>query len=121
MNEDVFRFCDDVGPAETVHIYNPALGLKAIVVVDNVAAGPAIGGTRMEPDVTLEECVRLARAMTLKNVRKSQPDTVAINRFWGSPTRVQTPPSAVPTAPCMTRLRRKARNVSRSSRWNSMT
>ena len=27
MNEDVFRFCDDIGPAQTVHIYNPALGL----------------------------------------------------------------------------------------------
>ncbi|MEE4280521.1 MAG: Glu/Leu/Phe/Val dehydrogenase, partial [Pseudomonadales bacterium] len=42
-------------------------GLKAILVVDNVAAGPAIGGVRMAIDVTTDECVRLARAMTLKN------------------------------------------------------
>jgi glutamate dehydrogenase/leucine dehydrogenase len=43
------------------------VGLKAIVVVDNTAAGPAIGGTRMAPDVSVEECIRLARTMTLKN------------------------------------------------------
>jgi glutamate dehydrogenase (NAD(P)+) len=35
--------------------------------VDNVAAGPSIGGLRIAPDVSLEECARLARAMTLKN------------------------------------------------------
>jgi glutamate dehydrogenase (NAD(P)+) len=67
MTNDAFRFSDDLGPAKIVHIYHPELGLKAIVVVDNVAAGPAIGGTRMAPDVSLEECFRLARAMTLKN------------------------------------------------------
>jgi glutamate dehydrogenase/leucine dehydrogenase len=37
------------------------------VVVDNIACGPAIGGVRMAPDVSTEECFRLARAMTLKN------------------------------------------------------
>lgn len=50
-----------------VYIHEPSAGLKAIVAIDNVAAGPAIGGTRMAPDVTAEECFRLARAMTLKN------------------------------------------------------
>jgi glutamate dehydrogenase/leucine dehydrogenase len=37
---------------------------KAIVAVDNTAAGPAIGGTRMALTSGVEECVRLARAMT---------------------------------------------------------
>ena len=37
------------------------------MIIDNVAIGPAIGGTRMAPDVTTEECFGLARAMTLKN------------------------------------------------------
>jgi glutamate dehydrogenase/leucine dehydrogenase len=36
-------------------------------VIDNVAIGQAIGGVRMAPDVTTEECFGLARAMTLKN------------------------------------------------------
>jgi glutamate dehydrogenase (NAD(P)+) len=48
-------------------LFEPGLGLRAILVVDNVAAGPAIGGVRMAEDVGFEECFRLARAMTMKN------------------------------------------------------
>jgi glutamate dehydrogenase (NAD(P)+) len=36
-------------------------------VIDNLACGPAIGGVRMAANVSVEECVHLARAMTLKN------------------------------------------------------
>ena len=71
--EDGFRFADAMGPARIVHIYTPSIGLKAIVVIDNVARGPSIGGVRMAPDVTLEECFRLARAMTLKNAAAGLP------------------------------------------------
>jgi len=65
--ENGFEFADELGPAKVIHVYDPAIGLKAILVVDNVAVGPSIGGLRMAPDVTTEECFRLARAMTLKN------------------------------------------------------
>ncbi|MFZ5510400.1 MAG: Glu/Leu/Phe/Val family dehydrogenase [Pseudomonadota bacterium] len=65
--EGVFGLGDDLGPARVIHVHEPALGLKAVLVVDNVARGPAIGGLRMAPDVSVEECFRLARAMTLKN------------------------------------------------------
>jgi len=65
--EDMFRFADDLGPAKIVHILEPRSALRAIVVVDNVWRGPAIGGVRVAPDVSAEECVRLARAMTFKN------------------------------------------------------
>lgn len=65
--EDTFKYFDDLGPTKILHVYNPAIGLKAVLVVDNVAAGPSIGGIRMAPDVSTEECFRLARAMTLKN------------------------------------------------------
>lgn len=58
---------DEVGPRKTVLLREPRVGLEAIVVVDNIACGPAIGGVRMAPDVTLEEVGRLARAMTFKN------------------------------------------------------
>jgi len=58
---------DWLGPAKVVHLRDPEAGLAAVVVVDNVAAGPAIGGVRMAPDVSVNECRRLARAMTLKN------------------------------------------------------
>ncbi|MDP6556630.1 MAG: Glu/Leu/Phe/Val dehydrogenase [Pirellulaceae bacterium] len=64
---DYDRFCDELGPAKVMHVYEPASGLKGIVVVDNVACGPAIGGVRMAADVSSEEVFRLARAMTMKN------------------------------------------------------
>ncbi len=67
------QFCDELGPAKVVHIYEPRSGLKAIVVVDNVAVGPAIGGVRMAPDVSTEEVFRLARAMTKKNAAAGLP------------------------------------------------
>ena len=63
----MFSLADEFGPSKVIHISVPGAALKAIVVVDNVAAGPAIGGTRMARDVTLDECFRLARSMTLKN------------------------------------------------------
>ena len=52
MTASAFRFCDDLGPKTILHLYEPAIGLKAIAVVDNTAAGPAIGGVRMAPDVS---------------------------------------------------------------------
>jgi len=65
--EEIFRFADELGPAKVIHVHEPRIGLKGILVVDNVATGPSIGGLRMAPDVSAEECFRLARAMTLKN------------------------------------------------------
>ena len=73
MKQDAFRFSDEMGPARIIHVYEPKLGMKAILVIDNTAAGPAIGGLRMAPDVSLEECFRLARAMTLKNAAAELP------------------------------------------------
>ena len=64
---DPFSLGDDLGPAKVIHVQEPTIGLKGILVVDNVAAGPAIGGLRMAEDVSTGECFRLARAMTLKN------------------------------------------------------
>jgi len=71
--EDMFRFADELGPFKIIHVYEPSVDLKAILVVDNVARGPAIGGVRMAPDVSTEECFRLARAMTLKNAAADLP------------------------------------------------
>ena len=65
--EEAFRFADELGPLKLVYIHRPAVGLKAVVALDNIACGPAIGGVRMAPDVSTEEAFRLARAMTFKN------------------------------------------------------
>jgi glutamate dehydrogenase (NAD(P)+) len=58
---------DELGPRKVLLLREPRVGLEAIVVVDNIACGPSIGGVRMAPDVTLDEVGRLARAMTFKN------------------------------------------------------
>lgn len=71
--EDVFRFADELGPSKIIHVYEPSVGLKAVLVVDNVAAGPSVGGVRMALDVSTEECFRLARSMTLKNAAAGLP------------------------------------------------
>ncbi|AKB85288.1 Glu/Leu/Phe/Val dehydrogenase [Methanococcoides methylutens] len=71
--EDSFRFADELGPSKIIHVYEPSVGLRAVLVVDNVAAGPSIGGVRMASDVSTEECFRLARAMTLKNAAAGLP------------------------------------------------
>jgi len=71
--EDIFRFADELGPAKVIHVYDPSVGQKAVLVVDNVARGPAIGGLRIAPDVSPDECFRLARAMTLKNAAADLP------------------------------------------------
>ncbi|MHB8067658.1 MAG: Glu/Leu/Phe/Val family dehydrogenase [Desulfobaccales bacterium] len=70
---DLFEFADDLGPAKIIHVYDPAINLQAVLVVDNVALGPALGGVRMAADVTVAECFRLARAMTLKNAAAGLP------------------------------------------------
>jgi glutamate dehydrogenase (NAD(P)+) len=82
---DAFQFADDLGPAKVLHLLQPALGLQAILVVDNVAAGPAIGGVRMAKDASLEECFRLARAMTLKNAAAGLPHGGAKAVIFGDP------------------------------------
>jgi glutamate dehydrogenase/leucine dehydrogenase len=67
VKDDSFRYTDDLGPAKVVHLTERTTGLRATVVIDNVALGPAIGGVRMACDVTTDECFGLARAMSLKN------------------------------------------------------
>jgi len=83
--EDMFRFADEFGPSQIIHIYRPSLALKAIVVVDNTACGAAIGGVRMAADVSVEECIRLARAMTLKNAAAGLPHGGGKSVIFGDP------------------------------------
>lgn len=69
----IFESADDFRPEKILFIYEPKTKLKAIVVVDNMATGPTIGGTPMAADVTMEEVRRLARAMTYKNAMAYLP------------------------------------------------
>jgi glutamate dehydrogenase/leucine dehydrogenase len=58
---------DDLGPEKVMHLYSPKTQLRAMVVVDNTALGPSVGGVRVSPTVTMQEVLRLARTMTMKN------------------------------------------------------
>jgi len=69
----IFELSDEFGPEKIIHIHNHRAGLQAIVTIDNTSIGPAVGGVRIAPDVDLEECMRLARAMSLKNAAAGLP------------------------------------------------
>jgi glutamate dehydrogenase (NAD(P)+) len=83
--EAAFDFADDLGPKRIIHVHEPTIGLRGTLVVDNVAVGPSIGGLRMAPDVSTEECFRLARAMTLKNAAASLPHGGGKSVLYGDP------------------------------------
>jgi len=58
---------DEFGPEKILQVYDPKTKMKGFVVIDNLKRGPAKGGIRMTPSVSVDEVARLARAMTWKN------------------------------------------------------
>jgi glutamate dehydrogenase (NAD(P)+) len=83
--ENCFDFGDALGPAKILHVFEPSIQLRGILVVDNVARGPSIGGVRMAEDVSVTECFRLARAMTLKNAAAGLPHGGGKSVLFGDP------------------------------------
>jgi len=59
-------FLDRWGPENVVQVYDPQLGIRGVLVVDNTALGPGKGGIRMSATVTPREVFNLARTMTWK-------------------------------------------------------
>jgi len=57
---------DAFGPEKIIEVYNPRVGMKGFIVIDNTSLGPGKGGIRMTPTVSLDEVVKLARTMTWK-------------------------------------------------------
>ncbi len=86
---DIDSLGDELGPAKIIQVREPSVGLRAVLVVDNVARGPSIGGLRIAPDVSVEECFRLARAMTLKNSAAGLPHGGGKSVLWGDPRMPQ--------------------------------
>lgn len=98
--EDVFKFADNLGPAQIVHIYEPSVELRSALVVDNVACGPSIGGVRMAPDVSTGEAFRLARAMTLKNAAAGLPHGGGKAAIYADPKNGRGREGALDTGLC---------------------
>ncbi len=64
------RFSGDSSarPQNSYVVMDPVSGTAwGYVVVDDVRRGPGLGGLRMAPNLSLNEVMRLARVMTLKN------------------------------------------------------
>jgi glutamate dehydrogenase (NAD(P)+) len=83
--EDIFSYSDALGPLKVIHVHEPSVNLKAVLVIDNIAKGPSIGGVRMAADVSTEECIRLARAMTFKNAAAGLPHGGGKAVLYGDP------------------------------------
>jgi glutamate dehydrogenase (NAD(P)+) len=64
---------DEIGPKLVAYLSDPRTGLDAVVVIDNVDAGVAIGGVRVDPHIDTTTVARLARAMTWKNISAGIP------------------------------------------------
>jgi len=79
------KMIDQLGPEKILYIYDPVSELKGIVVVDTVSIAGAAGGTRMLPDITTDEIVQLARAMTHKFAILDFPIGGAKAGIWAEP------------------------------------
>ncbi len=64
---------DAYGPEKIIEVYNPKVGMRGYVILDNLALGPAKGGIRMTPTVSMDEIAKLARTMTWKNAMADLP------------------------------------------------
>jgi leucine dehydrogenase len=66
----VIEALGELGVARCLCLHDAPSGLRALMVIDDVTLGPAAGGvrTRAYPNerAALEDCARLARAMTVK-------------------------------------------------------
>jgi glutamate dehydrogenase/leucine dehydrogenase len=77
---------DNFGPEYILQVYDPKIGMRGFLVIDNTVLGPGKGGIRMTPTVTAEEVFRLARTMTWKNALAGIP-------FGGAKAGIIWPPS----------------------------
>ena len=83
------NFLEDSGPEKIVFLNNPTFNMKAVLVIDNSIYGTPAGGVRLAPDITVDEMIRLARAMTLKFCTYKVPAGGAKAGIWGSPLDVE--------------------------------
>src|SRR3989344_2115399 len=79
---------DAFGPEKILEVYNPRVGMRGFVVMDNLSLGPAKGGIRMTPTVSKEEVFRLARTMTWKNALADLPFGGAKSGIVADPKKI---------------------------------
>jgi glutamate dehydrogenase (NAD(P)+) len=87
---DIFDPADEFDPARIIHVWEPSIELKATVIIDNNALGPAIGGLRIVSAASTGDCCRLARTMTLKSAAADLPHGGGIAVLHQTPKKIQT-------------------------------
>jgi len=92
---ELLKTADELGPEKILHVYDPAIGMKAVVVVDTTLSGRAGGGTRMLPDITTEEITWLARTMTYKYAILDLAIGGAKAGIWADPSIHGAPREAI--------------------------
>ncbi len=80
---------DDIGPEKILFLNNSDMDMKAILVIDNSSYGTPAGGVRLAPDITVDEMIRLARAMTFKFSSYKVPAGGAKAGIWGNPLDIE--------------------------------
>jgi glutamate dehydrogenase/leucine dehydrogenase len=67
---DLFEAMTPSGYEQVVFCHDRGTGLRSIIAIHDTTLGPALGGVRMWPypseEAALDDCLRLARAMTYK-------------------------------------------------------
>ncbi len=79
------QYQDATGPERILSFYDPASQMRAVIVIDTTAFGMSAGGVRMLPDLSVEEMIRLARAMTYKYLMLEFPAGGAKAGIWYDP------------------------------------
>jgi len=61
---NITSFLDRWGPAHVVQVYDTALNMQGILVIDNTVLGPGCGGVKIAPNITPREVYERARSRT---------------------------------------------------------
>jgi glutamate dehydrogenase/leucine dehydrogenase len=84
-----YTLLDEIGPEKIIIIKNPSVGLNSVLVIDNSIYGIPAGGVRLAPDISLDEMIRLARAMSLKFCAYRLKVGGAKAGIWGDPSDIE--------------------------------
>ncbi len=80
-----YSLLDEIGPEKIIILKNPSTDLNAVLVIDNSAYGIPAGGVRLAPDISIDEMIRLSRAMSLKFCAYRMKLGGAKAGIWGDP------------------------------------
>jgi len=95
---------DEFGFEKIIEVYDQRTGMQGVCVIHNTARGPGKGGMRMVPDVTTEEVMGLARAMTWKNAMADLP-------FGGAKSGIRADPKKMTPEQKEAHMRAFARKI----------